>query len=332
MRFDFFEGASRRAFGGNVRRFLMVAAAALLALAGCDKTDEEASATSAAPAALMQLAFPGWAPDGPQSVREITSPPGKTATGAAIPAESMTYALAPQQVVELAADRVLLVVVGVPANAQGGPMAGHSSTALLGACWFERRQGRWFKVAAQPEFAQEGFFGDPGDIRKVDLGGGRLALAVENGSCWQGSCGRWLALYGIGTNRVDKLFGDLIGSDSQDSTPSCGDLLKLAVGARQRVGLEQYSTNYGCHALLGQWQIVPAGAGPGQLVIAFSGKQTSEDKVPVLPPTQVTAGASDDEATEEYLVTVHAVRQKQVYRYREGSYVLVSGKNPCPPL
>ena len=120
--------------------------------------------------------------------------------------EVSTYALAPSLVLTQAEDKVVLIVAGTPSDDQGVPQAGHASTAALGAYWFEKRGERWFKVAEQPGFAEEGFFGDPGELRQVDLGGGKIALAIENGSCWQGSCGRWLTLYTLEQQQVVKVF------------------------------------------------------------------------------------------------------------------------------
>ncbi|MFZ2269434.1 MAG: hypothetical protein WAV95_17815 [Azonexus sp.] len=293
-------------------------------LAGCERVEEAPSAASNAPAALMQLAFPGWKPAGPESVREIASPavPGKSP-------EIGIYALAPGLLLKPVADRVVLVVVGVPADAQGTSQVGHASQAQLGAYWFEKRGERWFKVAEQPEFAQEGFSGNPGELRQVDLGGGKIALAVENGSCWQGSCGTWLGLYAVGEQQLTKIFGDLLSSDSVGAKDGCSELLKRGVGQQQRVALDEYSSNIGCYEIAGRWSIAPAVSGPGQLLIDFDGLQSSGEMVPALPSKAEGEGS---EVTEEYLVTVSKVHQQQVYNHQNGRYVLAGGTNPNPGL
>jgi hypothetical protein len=299
-------------------------------LGGCERVEEAPSSVSNEPDALMQLAFPGWKPAGPDAVREIASPaaPGKQP-------ETGSYALSPGLVLKPGADRVVLVVVGEPADAQGNSQAGHASQAQLGAYWFEKRGERWFKVAEQPEFAQEGFSGNPGELRQVDLGGGKIALAVENGSCWQGSCGRWLALYVVGEQQLNKVFGDLLSSDSEGSTNGCSDLLKPGAGHQQRVALDAYSTNIGCYQIVGSWSIAPGASGPGPLSIEFGGLQSSGEVVPALKktPSQPQADGSDSEdEMEEYLVTVSKLQQQQVYNYKKGRYVLVKGTNPNPGL
>jgi hypothetical protein len=299
-------------------------------LGGCERVEEAPSAASNEPATLMQLAFPGWKPAGPEAVREIASP---AETGK--PPETGSYALSPGLVLKPETDRVVLVVVGVPADAQGNTQAGHASQAQLGAYWFEKRGARWFKVAEQPEFAQEGFSGNPGELRQVDLGGGKIALAVENGSCWQGSCGKWLALYGVGEEQLSKLFGDLLSSDSEGSTSSCSDLLKPGAGHQQRLALDDYSSNIGCYQIVGRWSIAPAASGPGPLSIDFDGLQSSGEMVPAQKKTAVppkAEGGDSEEETEEYLVTVSKLQQQQVYNYANGRYVLLKGTNPNPGL
>lgn len=285
-------------------------------LSGCERGEEAPSAASNEPAALMQLAFPGW-----------------KAAGEA--PETGSYALRPGLVLKPGANRAVLIVVGVPADALGNSQAGHVSQAQLGAYWFEQRGARWFKVAEQPEFAQEGFSGNPGELRQIDLGGGKIALAVENGSCWQGSCGSWLALYVVGEQQLSKLFGDLLSSDSEGASSGCSDLLKLGAGHQQRVALDDYSSGSGCYQIVGRWSITPATAGPGPLRIEFGGLQSSAEQVPAVKKTGVppkAEGSDSEEETEEYLVTVSKLQQQQVYNYENGRYVLVKGTNPNPGL
>lgn len=317
-----------------------------LMLTGCERSDEAASAASAEPKALMEAAFPGWSPDGPASVRLIESPPDPGKAGAFEPASVGSYALSPGLVIALAAERVVLIVHGVPANDTGVPETGHASTALLGAHWFEKRGDRWVKVAEQPEFAQEGFSGMAGDLRGFDLGDGRQALAVENGSCWQGACGRWLSLYAIGEQRIDKVFSDLLTSDSRGASESCSEVIELGIGQQKRFPLESFSLAFGCYEITGKWEIQPATAGPGQLLIDFTGLEANEEVVPVeSSPGKSVANAekgsnvkaaaevaADDEATEERLVTVRELRQRQVYRFENGRFVLFNGTNPNPGL
>lgn len=314
-------------------------ALALLAsvLAGCDTFEDPASAKGADPVILMHAAVSGWQPDGPRSVREIASPPTKTGTGAAVETEIVSYALAPSLVIRLGEAKLALITIGTPANAAGVPQSNHGSAAMLGAYWFEKRDERWWKVAEQPNFAREGFFGDPGELRQVDLGGGKIAVAVESGSCWQGTCGKWLSLHLVGENRVTRVFDDLITSDSEGAVGRCGELLALEPGRQLRVAVEDYSSASGCYRIEGHSRFLAGRYGPGSLVIEYSGKTTSEELVPSEVAAATAEGRDGGEGEgeapeEEYLVTVAALAERQVYHFRNGRYVLLKGRNPNPGL
>lgn len=319
--------------------FLALAACALVLLAGCNRADNADTTPSAAsdePTTLMQAAFPGWKADGAAAVRSIVSPPGQAPDGKPTPAEENTYKLSPALVISLAPHRVVLIVAGEPANADGDSRADHGTPALLGAYWFEKRDERWFKVAEQPDFAQEGFFGNPGKLRRQALGGDAPGLVVENGSCWLGSCGQFLGLYLIGDQRVDKVFGDLLTSSGQGPS-DCRDILKLEPGQLRQVTQEDPAVSFGCYNIEGSWKILPSAQGPGHLVIEFKGKETKAEQLPASPTPpgpddHDEAGNAITEVDSEYLVTIRPIRQKQTYRFANGRYQLIQGKNPNPGL
>lgn len=297
-------------------------------LSGCDYFGGDSVARTAAPEDLMRVAIPGWKTTGKHSVRQI-------ATSDDFDKERSFFSLAPALVIKQSDNKITLIVVGSPSNAEGASQAGHSSRAVLGAYWFEKQGFHWLKVAEQANFAEEGYFGNPGDLRQTDLGNGNTALAVENGSCWQGSCAKWLALYALGEKKISQIFAGGIGTDSENASRSCSDLLKLAAGQSMRVPLENYSAYSVCQQITGASKILPSKNGPGQLVIEYSGKTTSPKRVPISAETKATYindGIEDGAPEEEYLVTMIAVQQKQVFSFRDGRYVLVKGKNPNPNL
>jgi hypothetical protein len=311
-----------------MNRLFLVVCCLLSLLAGCDFPGAGPVAKSRAPEDLMRVAVPGWEANGKQSVRQIAS---SDASGN----EGSFYSLAPGLVITQTEDKIALIVVGTPSNEQGGQVAGHGSQALLGVYWFAKQGAHWLKVAEQANFAEEGFFGNPGELRQFDLGNGNVALAVDNGSCWQGSCMNWLALYALGENKITKVFADGISSDSENATNSCSDLLKLAVGQSMRVSMEDYSTYSVCRRITGSSKIIASAKGPGQLVINYSGKTTITKTVPLSDEAKATYannGMEDDAPEQEYLVTVTAIQQKQIYNFRDGRYVLTKGKNPNPGL
>lgn len=310
-----------------LRTFLLVCSA-LFMLSACDRTNGGSLAQSTAPEELMRVAVPGWAANGKQAVRQI-------ATSDNSGTERSFFSLAPALVVKQAEDKITLIVVGSPTNADGGPQAGHTSRAVLGAYWFEKQKAHWQKVAEQANFGEEGFFGNPGDLRQLDLGNGTLALAVENGSCWQGSCMKWLSLYALGDKTTTKIFSDGISSDSENATASCSDLLKLGAGKTMRVPLDDYSTYTICRQITGTSKVLPSKSGPGQLVIEYNGVTTAAEAVPLSAESKaryINDGNTEDELEKEYLVTITPIRQKQTYSFRNGKYVLVKGKNPNPGI
>lgn len=71
------------------------------------------------------------------------------------------------------------------------------------------------------------------------------------------------------------------------------------------------------------------------MLIDYRGKQSRGEVVPVLAAPEADAISNGDEIDspmEEYLVTVHEVRQNQTYRFVAGKFELVEGKNPNPGL
>lgn len=311
-----------------MNKVLLFVWCAVSLLPGCDYFGDSAVARSSASEELMRVAVPGWKANGKQSVRQIASSDDSGT-------EHSFFALTPALVVKKAEGRITLIVVGSPTDAEGGPQAGHSSRAVLGAYWFEKQGAHWMKVAEQPNFGEEGFFGHPGDLRQTDIGNGNVALAVENGSCWQGSCMKWLTLYALGEQKMSKVFVAGISSDSENATSSCSDLLKLEVGQSMRVPLDRYSTYSVCRQITGTSKILQSKNGPGQLIIEYSGKTTTAKNVPIsdeMKATYTNDGITEDIPDEEYLVKVLAIRQRQVYNFQDGRYVLSKGKNPNPDL
>ena len=320
-------------------------------IAGCGLFDGGTSTQSAAPVDLMRVARPGWQAEGPKSVAEIAAPEPvasaqDAASSGATPtaeddsaADAATYQLTPGPVIRLADDRLVLIVSGTPADEQGNTTAGHASQGILGAYWFEKRGDRWYKAKANPGFAMEGFSGNVGKLTPTDLGNNQTALAVENGSCWQGSCGNWLALYRVTPEAITPIYSDLISSDSEGASAICSDVLERKAGDSIRVPMDDYSSAAGCYNITGAWKIVPEKSGPGTLVIVFTGKMASEEAA---PKESDAAPASDDEdesgddpdAEEgsEYLVTVNPVNEQQTYSFKNNQYVLAKGRNPNPGL
>lgn len=273
--------------------------------------------------ALMQLAFPGWSMRRPGVVRIKAASPDADDQDAA-PWVKVTPALR----IPLAEDRIVLVVAGMPSTDQGLDQAGHASPANLGAYWFRREAGGWRLTTSQPSFAWTGFFGDPGKLHELKLSTRRRAVAVSNGSCWQGQCGEWLSVYEIGDRRVTPLLAGpdapQIASDVSGATESCSALLSAGAGTH-RIAAEDYSDSYGCFSVKGEWSLQAGDDAPGDLAIRFSGFQTAH--------AQAAAEASEPEASASGAareIRVSPVSETLTYRFRNGRYELASGRNPAP--
>lgn len=295
-------------------RFLLLCMACWLA--ACERPEEQSSTSSLAPEALMRVALPGWAADGEAAVREIASPPEEGGKRGKAELVVMSYVLTPKLLVQLSAQRVALIVEGTPSDEKGVPQVGHASTALLGAYWFEKRGERWYRLAEQAEFAQVGFSGMAGDLRAVDLGEGRQGLAVENGSCWQGACGRWLSLYRIAEQKVELVFDDMLSSGTEGASEHCSDWLKLEDGRPLRLTGDSVGSALGCYEIEGHWQL-HTGSAPVELRIEFSGATVDEEN-------------EDGEAGG--WATKRRISQRQTFRFENGHFALRSGENPNPGL
>ena len=300
----------------------------ILLLSGCDTKPAESFATSTEPQILMQTLFPGWKKD----AATVTQVHWQETDASSTPHEtSMWVQVNPALVVPINADRVALIVTGSPSDEKGNDNSSHVSQGNLGAYWFERRSGNWHPAGALPSFTWTGFSGDAGHVSVVQLGAGRQALAIENGSCWQGQCGQWLSLYELGTQSVTPLLekDESIQLESEDTgaTASCSALMEANPGSRHRISQEDYSTAYGCFSVSGKWQIKPGSTQPGDLLIHFTGKQTAAQSVPTATASSTTP---EETPADEYLVTVSAVEGTLNYRFSNGRYRHASGENPAP--
>ncbi|WP_457417904.1 hypothetical protein [Roseateles sp. P5_E7] len=244
--------------------------------------------------ALMRSAFPTWRP---RQVHTITAP------GADGKATQVT--VTPRLVLPLDDNHRTLVVSGVEVIQTNQRLVSHASSANLGIYVFEQRDGRWVKTRETPSAGWTGFFGEPGKLSRVELGAGRVGLAVENGSCWQGSCGQWLTLFAITPGRTQRVLDLMTASTSVNATMECRDWLK----GKLRALPEHYDTDI-CFDISSHWQLTTA---PGQdqadVVIQFTGRDTEMNARTGTP-------------------SVRTVRQTLVLRQQGPRYEVVSGRNP----
>lgn len=298
-----------------------------LILAGCGQPDPSL-ARNDTPTELMRVAVPDWAAEGKKAIRLILTSDDKNEPGG-------YYALAPELVIRQDESHLTLIVSGEPTTEAGEPNAGHASPGAIGAYWFEKQGNAWRKVAESAHFVNEGYFGKPGDLRAIDLGGQMMALSVENGSCWQGSCLRAQTIYTLNGNRLQQAFSDVIAGDTLGSSANCSDLLARKDGEVMRATAEQFSIAGSCSDITGKTTIQPGKNGPGQLVVEFTGVIGSAEEVQdEAAPTADNSDGGETEAEAEitYRISIRQIHQKQVYHFRDGRFVLIKGKNPIPPI
>jgi hypothetical protein len=268
---------------------------------------------------LMAQAFPGWDDSAAGHVRTVTVPhfPGVTdVRGASWETGTQRVLATPELVLRTDPTHLTLVAGLVPAGADGKPAAAHPVPRALAAYQFARRGGAWALAASQGIFALRGFFGEA-SLRRVALSGQRQGVAVEYGSCWGGYCGTWLALYELqgptvqGTPVVEMA----LSGTNVNAALDCARRLQPLVKAPPHVsGLQDSATppaDHDCYAIDGSWQVDPARAQPGDLVVRYHGAISR---------------------AEAHAAAPAAIDQRQVLRYQGGRYRAVAGFNPVPPI
>jgi len=291
---------------------LAAALAVALAAAHADTQQQQQQQQQPAPAQLMALAFPGWVAGKPH-VQNLT-----LRRGAARPnwgAGTVRVLAEPKLVLRTGAGRVTLVAGMLPAGAGGKPDVSQLTPMALAAYQFERRGGNWVVAARQGIFAWRGFAG-AARLRAVTLSSQRQGVAVEYGSCWQGYCGTWLALYELnqGSVRREPAVEMALSGVNLDSAADCARRLQAPGRPRIQDGAargDDPSEAHDCYTIDSSWSIDAARAQPGDLVIRYRGMISRAS-------AQAAAPA--------------AIDQRQVLRYDSGKYRAVSGFNPVPPI
>jgi len=275
---------------------------------GASRADSASSAGATADGreALMHVAFPRW--DGKHPwVLEVPGSDPKDGPA------TVTVAASPQLVLAIDDAHRVLVLAGVPSDDDGTELGGHPARGSLGAVWFARRDGHWQRAGQQDSILWAGFFGNIGQLKRVDLGAGHEAVSVENGSCWQGFCEDFLSLVGFDAERAGVLVSNLaVMSSSIGGTQGCDEALSGGAPDPQQDAASPNADN--CFDVSGKWRIQPrAGAERGDLVVAYAGSELV---------------AAADGAT----FSPRKIDGTLVLRYADGVYKEVSGRNPTHSL
>jgi hypothetical protein len=293
---------------------------AALALATAVTAASSAAAPGAVtPAQLAALAFPGWSDTAAGRLQTVTlahAPgAGRSHSRADWRAGPNRVLVEPRLVLHTDAAHLTLIAGLVPAGDAGRAAVDHTTPMALAAYQFEQRDGTWKLMANQGVFALRGFFGEA-NVRAVPLSGQRQAIGVEYGSCWQGYCGTWLALYELdkGAVRQEPAVEMALSGINVDATADCLRRLQPLIKTKpQDAGKDDKvpADSHDCYAIESSWAVEPSREQPGDLVIRYQGAM-SRAEAPLAPPS--------------------AVDQRQVLRYYGGKYRAVSGFNPVPPI
>ena len=253
---------------------------------------------------LTRVAFPEW--KGAEAV--VLEVPAYSQ-----PNERTVVAATPTMVVTVDATHRALVLVGTPSDDEGHENASHAEGGNLGVYGFELRGGRWVKTSTQDSVLWSGSSGALGNVKRVDLGPGHPALAVEGGWAGQGYDVGGLQLVALEPAGARVVLADVrLHSDSLGLVDGCGEWLNKNVAPSAQVLADLTPEN--CFDVDSAWHVEPrAGAERGDIVIAFDGHRLAVDG-----QTQAKS--------------VQAVKGTLVYRYGVSGYEKASGQNLAPEV
>jgi len=271
------------------------------------------------PAQLAALAFPGWSESAAGRVHSAALPP-LPGTGHGIYAGwnvgPNRVLVEPKLVLRTDPSHLTLIAGLVPAGDDGRSSAVHATPLALAAYQFEQHGGTWGVSGRQGIFALRGFSGAAA-VREVALAARRQAVAVEYGSCWQGYCGTWLAVYEVGRDAVrrEPAVELALSGINVDSAADCQRRLAPLVKphAQDPIARDDGAApdTHDCYAIESSWSIDATHEQPGDLTIRYQGAISR---------------------AESYGGPPAAIDQKQVLRYGNGKYRAISGYSPVPAI
>ncbi|MFO1250457.1 MAG: hypothetical protein U1E77_04780 [Inhella sp.] len=208
----------------------------------------------------MQLVFPGWDASRPPLV-EVPSADGNG---------RQHVLLIPKLVLAPDDQHRYLVIEGRPSSETGQAWEGHVWSASLGYYGFMLRQGQWVQTSGNAAIAWTGTWGRVGELRAVDLGGGRAVFSAEFTDCG-GGCNTVFELIHLTERAGQKVLAVVTASDYDGG--SCEEAIdSLARGA----DIPESFRDAWCYVVRSEKQVLPrsGGAWP-DYEFRFSGKDIS---------------------------------------------------------
>lgn len=305
----------------SVRTFSHLAAAGALLAGPLYSGAQPAPASNLpGPAQLAALVFPGWSDTRAGRLQSVTPPPSPGTPFSGWSLGPTRVIVEPKLVLRTDADHLTLIASMLPAGEDGKPAVAHMTPVGLAAYQFARAGSAWKVVTRQGIFAWRGFFGEA-RLQQVALTSApkqpRQAVGVEYGSCWDGYCGTWLALYEVDNKGVrrEPVVETALSGNNVDGAPDCLRRLQPLIKTHQQDANVHDDgsppAGHDCYMVEGNWSIEAGREQPGDLSVHYQGAISRAD-VHGLPAATID--------------------QRHVLRYSDGKYRAVSGFNPVPPI
>jgi hypothetical protein len=316
--------------------FLVFATGALLA--GVSNAKEMAIGLGASQdtTQLMELAFPiskSIAGSDARLLETVSAPlPQETPNGFQEPSPS-SERVTPLGLIVQDPSHVALITARTSSDEKGFIRAAHSDQAVIGVYGFVERQKGWELESRADNVVSAGFFGTVDSIEAARITATTYAISIVSSSCWQGYCGTWLTVIGLGTHHVE-VWGDGIRLAANDiaAKAECADALrdqvstilpssplpveKTVSGSAASDASDVASDE--CFSITSQYAFAGISSQPdstsGDLILSFKG---------LVVPT--------GSGTAEQRVS-HAVDSVAIYKLLGGHYRLFAGTNPVPGL
>lgn len=250
--------------------------------------------------ALMRIAYPQWNGRDPW----LMQVPSDDETP-----EPTWIAATPALVVRLDPSHLVLMITGSPTDEAGHDIAAHVSEGHLGAVWFVRERDGWVVSHQRDDLLWAGNFGDLGTVAPFDLGRGHRAVSVRSGNCWMGGCESMLDVFELDADHAARPFPSTrVASDNLESNDRCAPALHARRGARRTLSDDLDGVD--CFDIAATWHLAArSDALRPDIVLRFRGHELAHD-------------------TATKALSVKAVDETQVFRYEDGHYAPIIGRNP----